>query len=160
MNMEAKITLFCSIVKCLAGREVVVYFNAERVYFKKENSDASSVTCYTTCNNNHLIVSRNKENTDVWFSFLIERLLVAKLYHREKKKFYFPIVYDNIKYRFKFDQEGPCARIHGALLTAIREKKSLKARSDTKSSFGESRMREELEAEYWDETGQERILEE
>jgi len=158
--MEAKITLFCSIVKCLAGREVVVYFNAERVYFKKENSDASSVTCYTTCNNNHLIVSRNKENTDVWFSFLIERLLVAKLYHREKKKFYFPIVYDNIKYRFKFDQEGPCARIHGALLTAIREKKSLKARSDTKSSFGESRMREELEAEYWDETGQERILEE
>ena len=128
MNLESKATLFSSIVKCLAGRELVTYFSAERVSFKREQSDARSVTCYATCNNNHLIVARNKETTDVWFSFLIERLLVAKLYHREKKKFYFPIVYDNIKYRFKFDQEGPCARIHGALLTAIREKKSLKAR--------------------------------
>ena len=128
MNRDTKLTLFCSIVKCLAGREVVTYFTAERVSFKKENGEARSVTCYATCNSNHLIVARNKENTDVWFSFLIERLLVAKLYHREKKKFYFPVVYDNVKYRFKFDHEGPCARIHGALLTAIREKKSLKAR--------------------------------
>lgn len=152
MNTEAKTSLFTSIVKCLSGREVVVYFTAERVLFKKDDSTSRSASCYISCNTNSLIISRNKEATDVWHSFLIERLLVAKLYHQEKRKYFFGIAYENVKYRFKYDQEGPCARIHAALLSAIREKRSVLTQPDSKPILGESRMREELEMHTWDET--------
>jgi hypothetical protein len=141
MDKEVKISLFVSIVRCLSGREIVTYLTAERVYFKREDSTSRSVTCFLFCNSNTLTVSKNKEATSPLHTFLIERLLVAKVYHRENKQFLFGIAYERVKYRLKFDQEGTCARVHGALLSAIREKKSLKNRSDAKSSFGESRMR-------------------
>ena len=78
------------------------------------------MSCYLSCTSQSLTISKNKDLKDVGYTFLIEKLLVAKMYHKEKKKFFFGIAYDNVKYTIKFDQEGPCARIHSGMLTAIR----------------------------------------
>jgi len=46
--------------------------------------------------------------------------MVSKIYRQEKKKHSFGISYDGVKYRIRFQEEGACARIHGALLGIIR----------------------------------------
>lgn len=120
MNKETAVSLFNSIVRCLSGREVTVYFETERTSIKRDDTTSKSTTCYISCNSNVLSIFRTKDTTEPIYNFMIDKLMVAKIYHSEKKKYTFGIAYDNIKYRFKFDQEGPCARIHAALLEAIK----------------------------------------
>ena len=69
----------------------MTYFHGERAFFKKDNNSSHSISCYLTLTSNNFVVARNKEQSDVWYDFKVERLLVAKEYRREKKKFYFNI---------------------------------------------------------------------
>lgn len=120
MSRETKVSLFSSIMGCLVGRDLVTYFTSEPSSIKREDSSDRSTPCFLSCTSESLSVFKNKNETQPLHLFPISKLLVAKTYHREKKRFIFGIAFDSVKYRFKFEQEGPCARIHGDLLTAIR----------------------------------------
>ena len=102
MNKETGISLFNSIVRCLAGREVTVYFEVERTAIKRDDTSSKSTTCYISCNSNVFSIFRSKDATEPIYNFMIDKLMVAKIYHAEKKKYTFGIAYEGIKYRFKF----------------------------------------------------------
>lgn len=69
MNRETQASLFNSIVRCLAGRDVIVYFTAEPTAIKREDSSARSVPCFISCTSEALKVSKNKEGSNIIHTF-------------------------------------------------------------------------------------------
>lgn len=120
MNRETQISLFVSIVKCLAGKEAIQYFNNERATLRREQSFAGWTSCFITCDTNTLSAIKKREDKEPWHQFAIERLWVSKVYRPHKKRFIFGIAYDRNKYQLGFEEEGTCARIHGMIIDLIR----------------------------------------
>lgn len=54
--------LFVSIVKCLSGKEFIVYFKEERAYFKKEQAFSIWKNCYLACDSDTLYIKRQANN--------------------------------------------------------------------------------------------------
>ena len=69
MNRETQASLFNSIVRSLAGRDVILYFTAEPTAIKREDSSARSVPCFISCTSEALTVSKNKEGSNTVHTF-------------------------------------------------------------------------------------------
>lgn len=60
MNIDTKISLFNSIVRCLAGRELVVYLTGVKAGIKPEGSSSSSTKCYVSFDSEAFRVHKDK----------------------------------------------------------------------------------------------------
>jgi hypothetical protein len=49
-----RIAIFVSIVRCLAGKEIITYFRRERAYLRKEKAFFGWKKCYIDCDTRHL----------------------------------------------------------------------------------------------------------
>ena len=54
MKAEMRIAIFVSIVRCLAGKEIITYFRRERAYLRKEKAFFGWKKCYIDCDTRHL----------------------------------------------------------------------------------------------------------
>ena len=70
MNKQVQVSLFKSIVRYLAGREVVTYFSAERILFKRDDGSSKSIAVFISCDSNSMNIFKTKETTLTLRSFL------------------------------------------------------------------------------------------
>lgn len=92
LNKETGINLFCNIVNCLSGKEVILYFRDEKVFVRKDGILASWKQFYITCDSSSISLRKKigEKPTEV---FLIQNLRVSKNYRAYKKKFVFVAIY-------------------------------------------------------------------
>lgn len=120
--METGASLFCNIVNCLSGKEVVLYFRDEKAYLRKDKLLTMWSKVYITCDSNNIYI-RKKIGQKPIEQFDIELLRISKNFKMYKKKHVFGACYaKKYNYLIGFDLESTCARLHELFRNLIREK--------------------------------------
>lgn len=112
--------LFISIVKCLSGKELIVYFKDEKAYIKKEQSFSTWKKCYLSCDSNNLYIKKKANKRTNYYEFKIKDLKASKKYLEYNKKMCFGLLHGKIKYMLGFGQETACERIFKTIRQLIK----------------------------------------
>ena len=122
LNVETGTHLFCNIVNCLSGKDVVLYFRDEKAYIRKDQLFSMWKQCWITCDSNNIILRKKigEKPTEV---FEVVNLRISKNFKLYKKKNVFGACYKHKKnYLIGFEFEATCARIHELIRGLIRER--------------------------------------
>ena len=73
-DKQSQAMLFVSIVKCLSGKEVIVYFTNTKAYIKREETLSIWKKCYISCDSAYLYVKKKANKKTNYYEFKIRLL--------------------------------------------------------------------------------------
>lgn len=114
-------SLFSSIVKCLSGKQVIVYFKNEKSYIKKQQAFSLWTKCYVSCDSTYLYIKKKANKKSNYYQFRIRLLKVSKKYLEYKGRLCFGLMYEGRKYMVGFQQETACERIFKTLKQLVKQ---------------------------------------
>jgi len=70
--------LFTSIVRCLSGREIIIYFKNERIFLRNDGGFFSWNKCYLTCDSKRLIIKKKRDAKENLYLMELDKVWISK----------------------------------------------------------------------------------